>query len=95
MSKIEPEIGVLTVKLNESNKLIIKKNVEKSLEKLKYFEYIKEDLDVKLEETNKLVDGVKSKKLRISPLGLRLSFWKKNLLNLIPNWKKYLIPRLM
>ena len=51
----------MIAKLNESNKLVekYKKLAENSLEKLKEFECLNMDLDVKLFLFNKLVDELK------------------------------------
>ena len=61
MSKLFCEKDDLIAKLNESNKLVekYKKLTENSLEKLKVFECLNMDLDVKFVLSNKLVDELK------------------------------------
>ena len=61
LSKLFCENDDLIAKLNESNKLIgkYKKLGENSLEKMKDFEYLNMDLDVKPIVSNKLVDELK------------------------------------
>ena len=61
LSKLTSEKDDLIAKLNESNKLVekYKKLVENSCEKLKEFECLNMDLDVKLVLYNKLVDELK------------------------------------
>ena len=60
MSKLFCENDDLIAKLNESNKLVekYKKLAKNSLEKLKEFECLNMDLDVKLVLSNKLVDEI-------------------------------------
>ena len=61
LSKLTSEKDDLIAKLNESNKLVekYKKLAENSCEKLKEFECLNMDLDVKLVLYNKLVDELK------------------------------------